>query len=437
MKITFYQRDNTIYSRVCHKSEMIRITTGIRVPKHVKFLPTRERFKGDTPDVPEMNADLDRQRAIISDLFAKHGSLEIVKKYYSQPMFHVQSDEPTFKFAQLCNKYIDGITNGAITTKAKTKFRISSIRTYQFATTTYWRFVAKNKDIDLRDYDLSGKELAQKREIADNMSKHFDKFVAYMIDNDFQINTRADVMTIIMVILAYWERDLFLTLPKPNRVAGYETPIITLPTEFAKALVMDSHKKYEKMDQEMRFLWEISATMLVTSLRISDALTLSKDDIVFVDGEAFLTKENLKTGTETTTPLPRVLSERYAYNINHHGNIYTPLPYHPMQCIRKGFKSFFAQYPEMHELVTYKRADIIGRKVAVTQKYYEIVHPHMLRKTAVTMLISNGVSIDHVRFITGHKSDAINRYIGWVDKTYKTEVKQYYNKVYNEDTTKA
>lgn len=436
MRITFYQRDNTIYSRVCHKTEMIRITTGIRVPKHVKFLPTRERFKGSTPDVPELNADLDRQRAIISDLFAKYGSLESVKKYYSQPMFHVQSDEPTFKFAQLCNKYIDGITNGAITTKAKTKFRISSIRTYQFATTTYWRFVAKHKDIDLRDYDLSGKELAQKREIADNMSKHFDKFVAYMIDNDFKINTRADVMTIIMVILAYWERDLFMTLPKPNRVAGYETPIITLPTDFAKALVLDSHKKYDKMSDEMKFLWEISATMLVTSFRISDALSLSKGDISFVNGEAFLIKDNLKTGTETTTPLPRALAERYAHNINHYGDVYTPVV-SVMRIVRRSFKEFFAQYPEMHELVTYKRADIIGRKVAVTQKYYELVHPHMLRKTAVTMLIANGVSIDHVRFITGHKSDAINRYIGWVDKTYKTEVKQYYNKVYNEDTTKA
>ena len=185
------------------------------------------------------------------------------------------------------------------------------------------------------------------------------------------------------------------------------------------------------MDAGTKFMWEVCATMMITSLRISDAINLKPADFRWVDGEMFMMRENTKTGEETTLPLPEVLAEKFTYNVNKYGQVFTPIEFVPVYHFRRNFKSFFQRYPEMHETLTYRKLDARGNKITITQRYYELVHPHMLRKTAITSMIKNGVSIDHVRFASGHKSEAINRYIGWIDRTHKTEVKGYYKNMFN------
>lgn len=439
MKVSFYQRGNTIYTRVHHKKDQIRVTTGIKFPAHVKFIESRQEFKSDTPEAASLNSELYRQRVLINDLFSKYGDVEKVKQYYMQPAVEIEVEEKeSYRLDDLVDEYCRRIGNGKIKTRRKALYKETSVRAYQYIANTYRKFTAEHETIDLDMLDLTGKDMKEKKIIADRLNAHFDKVVKWMIDNRYSINSRGDVNNVLALIIKYWEGEFFMHFPKISRLEYVEVPIITVPQDFAIAFVNDKHKLYDKMNSRYKYIWELCATMFVTSLRISDAITLTKEDISIVDDEVYFVKENKKTGADTTLPLPKALISRYIYNINHYGKLYTPTSLkNPGAYAKRTFKEFFSQYPEMHEIINYKAIDYTGKKVNYSDKFYEIIHPHMLRKTAITMMIANGVSAEHVRFASGHKSRALERYIGHVEKTHKSQIHNFYKNTYDEDTEAA
>jgi integrase len=170
--------------------------------------------------------------------------------------------------------------------------------------------------------------------------------------------------------------------------------------------------------------------MLITSLRISDVVSLQPSNIQYVDGRGVLVKINIKTGTETALPLPDFLADIYTFNLNNHGRIFSSRAKHPSN-VRLRLGEFMMKYPEMHKTYSYTRCNYLGEIVTIQGKFYDLVHTHMLRKTAITLMIASGMSIDHVRFASGHSanSQSINRYIGFVEQRHKSEVSNYYSKL--------
>ena len=329
---------------------------------------------------------------------------------------------------ELLLRYIDLMRTGEVKTKAGERFKKATIKTYNTSAKTYARFSKKGLQLD--EYDMIAKTLEEKQDMAKRFHRHFDKFVDWMIEHKFSPNSRKDIVNQVGIMIKYWAEQNFWMIPKVRKPKGVDTPIITLPISFVKEFINDTHQLYETFSPEHRYLWELSATMLVTSLRIGDAMRLRKDDLV-IDDAVYLVKENQKTGAMTTLPLPKSLYSKYLYNLRHHDQIFTPVPSPNETFIIRNFKQFFSQYPRMKEEVTYKKADHEGNKLMQTSRFYDIVHPHMLRKTAITSMLANGVSLDHVKFASGHKSDAIKRYQGWVDSTHKSEINNYYETFLN------
>jgi len=430
MKITFYQRESKIYCRVYNQKNMIRVSTGITVLPGNKFLATRQCFQGSTPDVGHLNAQLLREKTLLTELFAQHQQLDLVRQHYTTPLVQLAPESGSSHLQHLFRQYLAKIIAGEIKTRRNVPFKASTIRTYEFSLQCYEQFAHQHGTIDLLEFDLTGKEQRQKKALADRYVQHFEDFNNYLMRLQYAINTRSDLVSTLLFAVGYWTDQLFLQLPKLKKPAGYEPPIVTLPQEFVKNFIMDTHRFYDQFDDRNKFIWEVCATMLITSLRISDVLSLSAANVQYVDGQAVLVKMNIKTGTETTLPLPEVLSERYAHNLNHHGRLFTLAAKHPSY-LRMFLSEFMRQYPEMHQNYAYTRFDYRGQTITVTGKLYDLVHTHMLRKTAITLMIANGVSLDHVRFASGHSpnSQAIQRYVGFVEKRHKSEIKDYYSKL--------
>lgn len=333
------------------------------------------------------------------------------------------------KLAHLLGKYVEMMRSGELRTRSGTNYKPMSIKSYSFAYKTYKRY--SNGGINLEEFNLANLSLEEKRAVADKFNRHIDLFIDWMTRQKFSANTRRDVTNILKIVTDYWADHYFLTLPKVRRAIGVDVPIVTLPIQFVKDFVNDTANRYDSMSPEHKYLWELSATMLVTSLRIGDAIRLSKGDIV-VNGSVYLMKENQKTGAMTTLPLPESLYKRYMYNIEKYDSVYTPIRFAGKDTfINKNLKPFFETYPEMHEETTYKKADHTGNKIMQSRRFCDIVHPHMLRKTAITTMLAGGVSLDHVRFASGHRSDAIKRYQGWVDSVHKSEINNYYKQFLN------
>jgi len=433
MTISFYQRGATIYCRVHHGTDMVRISTGIKVPPYIRF--AKDRFLGDTTEAASLNADLHRQKAVINELYAANrGNLYKVKEAYSTPELVVDYEEENYDLVNLCERYMSSIMSGEIKTRQKKKFRVSSIKGYQFPVNVLTQFSLIHGSIDLSEFVLDNKSLKEKQVITDRFMAYFDKFMDYMIDCELQINTRRECVNVICIVINYFRDKLFLNVPKIQRLGVQDSPIVILQPEFLKKFVMDEHRLYKGFSPEHRYMWEMIATMLVTSFRISDAVLLTKNDFIIKNEEVFLVKENQKTGEDTEMPLPKVLTDVYMENLARHRSIYTPIgPKDKLGYFRKKMREFLAMYPEMHEMVTVKKADIRGNKIPITKRMYEWVHPHMLRKTAITTMLINNVSPDHVKFASGHRpnSNAFNRYVGFVDRHYKSQINDYQKKMFS------
>lgn len=424
MKITFYPRESTIYARVYHKNQMIRVTTGIKMPSYSKF--KNDMLVGDTTEVASINTSLLRKKALIGELYAKHGDLYAIKGKLTPEQATFEEDN--MSLVGLMYKYINMMVSGEIKSRRKgSPYREATIRSYTYAADTLASF---KRPISLDDSLLDGRSIREKKEIADRFNRYFEAFADYMLQLGLQINTRVDIVNTITTVINYWSDNLYIQVPRPQKLSGYEPPIIALDDEFLRKFVLDEHKLYDKFDMKYKYIWEVTALMMVTSLRISDAVSLTKDDFT---ESMFLVKENAKTGEDTEMPLPKSLVDKFMYNLAKHGGVFSPVEYDNKQAlIRREYKEFFRHYPEMHMQVTVKKADLYGKRIPITKRMYEWVHPHMMRKSAITAMLSNNVSEEHVKFCSGHRptSKAFERYRAFVEKRYKSEVNDYQNKMF-------
>jgi integrase len=178
-------------------------------------------------------------------------------------------------------------------------------------------------------------------------------------------------------------------------------------------------------------LWEISATILITTLRIGDAMSLTEKDLILTKDIVYLRKKNEKTGVYSEMPLPKFLSDIYRENLTRHGRIYSIQP--DREVVYKGMKDFFRMYDDLHEIVSVADVDVRGKEFIVSKPLWEWVHPHLLRKTAITTMIYNKVPERFIKFASGHStnSTAFERYVGHVEKYYKSEINDYYGKMFN------
>lgn len=425
MTISFYKVSNTIYCRMRDKGSMVRMSTGIKAPELLTI--SRNRFVG--PMAYKYNATLEKQAAVIRGLYEECMDINAIKDRYKTP----EAEEENYSFDKLCQKYINDIKVGDIKTKQKHHFRPSSISAYSFAIDSYAKFCLVHGSIDLMKMSLDNKDLKAKKILADKFNSHFDKFVNHMKSIEYKLNTRVNVINMLSIVLNHYRNELFLQLPKMEKLSSQDAPIIVLDGDFLKRFVMDDHGLYKTFDANNKFMWEMAATMLITSFRISDAASLKASDMMIKGKEVFLVKENQKTGEDTTMPLPEKYTDVIMHNLSIYKSVYTPISApEPQAFFRKHIKEFFKQYPEMQEEVAVRKIDINGDKVHESKPMYEWVHPHMLRKTAITTMLANDVSPEHVKFASGHKpmSNSFNRYVGFVDRHYKSQITDYHKKMF-------
>lgn len=230
--------------------------------------------------------------------------------------------------------------------------------------------------------------------------------------------SNSTISAIINLCVSSLRRVHYLSVPRIQNVKLEQKPITVLEPEFVREFLSDT-PKYNSFCKKYMMMWEVCAIMMATSLRISDVVSLGVSNFVIRDGAAFLNKKNIKTGAYTTVPLPGSLSRILFCNIQN-GYVLTPSSITPSpMSIRRLIRPFFENYTYMHKVVVC--AD------GVVKKYYEVVHPHMLRRTAITSMLVGGVSREHVMFASGHRpgSRSFERYVGFVESAYRSEIEAY------------
>jgi integrase len=418
MTISFFQRGSKVAARVSDGKQCFRVTTGLSIPHHIKFT---KRFEGRTKEAEILNNELAKHRVMISEVYREYGS-EGLKTRYNAP----EPSEESLLVHDLVRKYVQMMRTGDIKTKRGKNYSIMSSNSFQYVSNILSEFAMFKGDLDLSKCHLEG-TFEKKSEISNRFSNYFKKFEDYMIGKDISIKSRGSILNIVGIVLKHWADHYFIIIPKIHRLEKVIKPIVVLPPELVQKFLSDN-KLYQSLDVDMKTAWEISATILITTMRISDVLSLNEKHLTLTKDQVYMNKKNQKTGAFSQMPLPKFLSDIYRENLARHGRLFSAIPnkFH----IYYQMKDLFRTYEECHEVYTISRLGVRGEDVYESKPLYEWVHPHMLRKTAITTMLFNGVPERYIKFASGHteNSEAFGLYVGHNEKNYKNEVINYYNK---------
>jgi integrase len=429
MKVSFFTRGNKLQVRVPYNGGYLRLTTGIEIPENVKFISTKQSFHGKGDEAKQMNSELDRHRLFIREVVA--GGYDLKREYdgFIKPTTFVD-DVESFELVHLCNKYISDATNGLVKKRDGSRLKPSTIQAFRFTTSVIRDYTKTCGTIVVDEFNLGNIQSIQtKRTLADRWAKYFNGLVEYMRVREFKISSRWSVMLNIRIMMHHFEKEYYFVLPEVPKVNNVENPIVVLEPEFVFKF-MDGNV-YEKLEGAMRYTWEVSATILVTSMRISDVLTLNWHHLNERKDGLFLSKENEKTGGETNMILPRKLALIFKNNMAKFGSIFTPVDGDKRGVIYNNISKVFRKYDELHVDISASMPDVDGKGKNVTQKLYDWVTPHMLRKSAITSMLVNGISEEHVKFASGHSasSKAFERYRAFIDRNFNNQLNDYYSKM--------
>ncbi len=245
---------------------------------------------------------------------------------------------------------------------------------------------------------------------------------------DLAPNSKNVILNIVSMVLNSIAEEHCITIPRIPIPPPVDQPIMVLPDDFVvEFLTTDT---YNSMSTKHKMMWEVCAIMMSTSLRVSDAVSLTVNDFDrSVDG-LLLIKQNRKTGSVTAVPLPKSLSDILLVNITR-GLVYTRSKILLNEAaVRRHLSEFFYQFAAAREVVIVRKETGCGM-IAQQQPLYKAIHPHMLRKTAITFMLANGVSEEHVKFASGHSagSKSFERYRGFSDARFKSQINKLFDKM--------
>ena len=263
--------------------------------------------------------------------------------------------------------------------------------------------------ISLKVVDLAGDLLTSERTRRIRKTKNLFERVEKNLKGKSQ-NTKFFTITMLKSILRMVENLDGSRFWIAYKVDQEKKDIVILDIDFAKSFVNDSAGIYDKLSCKLKTVWELSAVMLTTSLRFSDAKNLSKDNIR--DGK--VVTKNQKTGVVTACPIPESLEKKLDAN----AAVYTSV-ISKDSCYRN-FPNLFKLYPEMEK-------EING------VPFYDAVKFHVFRKTAISLMLAMGVPQSIVMRASGHSvgSKAFARYVGHVETVFNEEINNFQNKFYS------
>lgn len=430
MKVSFYPRGAMIQARISDGPKInYRLSTGIKVPTHLKF--SKGRFIGNNAESNSLNVELDRQKVELKELYLKFGKLEPIKNAFNNNMIKVVEDVELgdFNLLRLIKEYLKLAQQGKIITNKKKPLTEGSIGVYANAGNTLAEYCSIKGQIDLADYFITpNMDPYKRKEIRDALQSKFSDFDRYMSRMGLIFNTRCNYLNHISVMLSYWVKELSLTIPKLSFQPPKENPIVVLDSDFISDFISDRFNIYDTLTDQLKYVWEVSTTILFTTLRIQDAVDLEWKDFQVVKDKMYMVKFNKKVGM-SQAPLPKKLADIYRMNMAKYGRIYTMKK--DRKFLGRYMHTLFALYEPMHEFVNIRKFGILGEEVCETKRFYEAIHPHMLRKSAITNMLLNGLDERTIKNLSGHseKSKSFERYVGFSQTHFNDKLEDYYSKI--------
>ena len=266
--------------------------------------------------------------------------------------------------------------------------------------------------------------------------RFYTGFLNYLYQCGFYDNYVGTLIKILRSMFKYIEDEKMIsvgTYYKSFHVQKEEIEIMTLSPERLQFLIMD--KAFEKsLSQSQRRIKDIFVFGCTVALRFSDLIGIRPMDIVEVSGKSYLSVRAQKTSTPIRGRLPA-----YALSIiNEHKKKgqktifkYTCLPWFNTSIRRLCIAAGWVEPAEKTRSRRGVSKAILYCGSLKTYRFCDQVSSHMMRRTAITTMLMNGVPELIVKKISGHCGDSKSfyRYVNLVQSFMDNAVDSHFEKL--------
>jgi len=224
-----------------------------------------------------------------------------------------------------------------------------------------------------------------------------NNFINHLLSKGMTNNSVGAYITNLKALFNYLQRENIYQFSHQTLnpiVKKTAKEVMSLSKEELQAVITLAQSNLTKPSQEKTLKCFIFQCL--TGLRVSDLGNLNQTNFKIINNKTYLIKKTLKTQTSVTIPLHPIaqqIIEEYNYKL--------PLP------TSKGYN--------LNLKAIFKRHNILTEQVEVTQlqgnkstkqlvNKYELVSSHWARKTFITLNLNNGLPVNQLMQLTGHKN---------------------------------
>jgi len=266
--------------------------------------------------------------------------------------------------------------------------------------------------------------------------RFYRNFLNYLYQQKIFDNYAGMLIKILRTVFRYIEEEMLISVGpfyKSFHVPKEEIQIITLSPERLRFLINDDLFN-SSLTKEQKLIKDIFILGCTVALRFSDLIKIRAQDISHFDGKHYLSVTAIKTGKITKVQLPEyAISIINCYQSKSQRSIFPGIS---LWWFNKSLQGLF-EVANWTEIIGRYRS-VRGKAIKILQpdrkkefRFCDSVSSHLMRRTAITTMLMNGVPQLVVKKISGHAGDSKSfyRYVDLAQSFMDTEVTRHFEKL--------
>ncbi len=340
------------------------------------------------------------------------------------------------QFLGLIDDYINDSYAGRRTKKNGSRITEGTIQNYMYLRKHMIGF-SKVCTFELKVYVVNNLTQNEKERARRYYRKFYDAFTDYLYDKGFFDNYVGLIIRCLRTFFNYLEEERNVsvgTFHKSFFVPKEEIPIIALDKEQLSFIIYNQEFQGQVVLAGLEKIKDIFVFGCTVALRVSDLLSLTPKNLVVQGDRYYIRVKSQKTSTYTSIKLPDYCVEIVE---KYHRKQQTLLPEISAAYFNSRLKDLGKFIPDNFEIV--KTRDRRGKQVVVYKDEKKKTHyklsdhmtTHIMRKTAITTMLSLGMPEHVVRKISGHAANSreFYRYVRLSQSLIDDETDKVFEKI--------
>ncbi len=268
--------------------------------------------------------------------------------------------------------------------------------------------------------------------------RFYFEFTQYLFAQKCHDNYVGTVIKIVRLFFNYLQKEKQISTGNYHKqfyVNKEEVPIILINYEQLQFLVFNEAFD-ESLPNNLKHTKDIFVFGCTVALRFSDIFNIKQNDFDLLNGKYYLKNKSLKTETDTKLLLPDYAVSillKYKFRNKTRRNIFSKISINQFnENVKKiGELAGWTQEIGKRRSKRGESAEIIFSKKKRSYRFCDLLSSHVMRRTAITTMLTLGMPEHLVRKISGHatNSKAFFRYVNYAQPYLDKEIESWYQRM--------